>query len=80
MEITITSKRQVTFPAAVLEQLGVGPGDRMELISTAQGYFLRPKKVDHAKLAPLRKHIPKTAPAFDLNKFRQQTYDATLRD
>ena len=31
MLIKITSKRQVTFPARVLNAMGVGPGDRLEL-------------------------------------------------
>jgi hypothetical protein len=42
----------VTFPAAVLEAMGVGPGDRIELVSSAEGYLLRVKRVDHGKLAP----------------------------
>ena len=57
---TITSKRQVTFPAAVLEALGVGPGDRIEIVPSAEGYLLRPKRVDHGKLAPLRKALKPT--------------------
>ena len=31
MLLKITSKRQVTFPAHVLDAMGVGPGDRLEL-------------------------------------------------
>ena len=31
MFVKITAKRQVTFPARVLEALGVKPGDRIEL-------------------------------------------------
>ena len=31
MLVKITSKRQVTFPARVLDALGVGPGDHLEL-------------------------------------------------
>ena len=31
MIVKITSKRQVTFPARVLDALGVGPGDQLEL-------------------------------------------------
>ena len=30
MLIKITPKRQVTFPARVLNAMGVGPGDRLE--------------------------------------------------
>ena len=80
MQATITSKRQVTFPAAVLAQLGVGPGDRIELIPSPDGYLLRAKRVDHAKLAPLRTRVKPGTPAFDLNTFRRQTYEKSLRD
>ena len=31
MIVKVTSKRQVTFPARVLDALGVGPGDQLEL-------------------------------------------------
>ncbi|MGH8478460.1 MAG: AbrB/MazE/SpoVT family DNA-binding domain-containing protein [Gammaproteobacteria bacterium] len=31
MIVKFTAKRQVTFPARVLEALGVKPGDRLEL-------------------------------------------------
>ncbi len=80
MQATITSKRQVTFPAEVLAQLGVGPGDRIELIASPDGYLLRAKRVDHAKLAPLRDLVKSGTPPFDLNTFRQQGYEKALRD
>ena len=31
MLVKVTSKRQVTFPAHVLEAMGVGPGDYLEI-------------------------------------------------
>ena len=31
MLLKITTKRQVTFPARVLDEMGVKPGDRLEL-------------------------------------------------
>ena len=31
MIVKITSKRQVTFPAHVLDAMGVGPGDHLEV-------------------------------------------------
>ena len=33
----ITSRRQVTFPARVLDALGVGAGDQIELIECSDG-------------------------------------------
>jgi len=77
---TITSKRQVTFPAAVLEAIGVGPGDRIEIVPSAEGYLLRPKRVDHGKLAPLRKALKPNTPPFDLSVFRHHPHENALRD
>ena len=37
MIVKITSKRQVTFPARVLDALGVGPGDQLELQESPDG-------------------------------------------
>ena len=38
MIVKITSKRQVTFPARVLDALGVGPGDHLELDEGPDGF------------------------------------------
>ena len=80
MIVTITSKRQVTFPARVLETLGVGPGDKLELVESPDGFILRPRRIDLSKLGTLRDKIPRGHPPFDIRKFREQTYDPTLRD
>lgn len=58
MIVKITSKRQVTFPARVLDAMGVGPGDRLELQESPEGFILRPRRIDYSKLAPLRDKIP----------------------
>ena len=80
MIVKITSKRQVTLPAQVLEALGVGPGDRIEILESPEGYLLKPKRIDHSKLAPLRHLIPDDHPPFDIREFRDGTYDSALRD
>jgi AbrB family looped-hinge helix DNA binding protein len=80
MIVKITSKRQVTFPAHVLEAMGVGPGDRLEITEGPDGFILRPSRIDHSRLAPLRHLIPPDAPPFDIRKFRDGTYDPALRD
>jgi AbrB family looped-hinge helix DNA binding protein len=36
---TLTSKGQITIPAAVREALGVGTGDRVEFVETASGGY-----------------------------------------
>ena len=50
MIIKITSKRQVTFPARVLDAMGVKPGDQLELTESPNGYLIRPQT--HRLLSP----------------------------
>ena len=80
MIVKITSKRQVTLPAQVLEAMGVGPGDRIEILEGPEGYLLKPKRIDHSRLAPLRHLIADDHPPFDIREFRDGTYDSSLRD
>ena len=80
MLITITSKRQVTFPAHVLDALGVKPGDRLELHSSPDGFLLRAKRVDASRLAPLRGKLTPREPAFNIHTFREQAHAPALRD
>lgn len=80
MLVKITSKRQVTFPARVLNALGVGPGDRLELEESPEGFILRPKRIDVSMLGGLRDKIPPDHPPFDIDKFREEGYDPSFRD
>ncbi len=80
MLITITSKRQVTFPAHVLNTLGAKPGDQLELQPSPDGFLIKPRRVDASRLAPLRGKVKNATPAFDIQAFREQTYDRSLRD
>lgn len=75
MIVKITARRQVTLPKDVLEALGVGPGDRLELQEGPDGFILRPKRIDRTRLAPLRDLIPPDHPPFDIRKFRDEGYD-----
>ena len=77
MVVKITSKRQVTFPKRVLEALGVGPGDHLELEEGPDGFILRPRRIDYSKLGTLRDKIPPGIPPFDIRKFRDEGYDPT---
>ena len=74
MIVTITSKRQVTFPKHVLDALGVGPGDRLELQEGPDGFLLKPKRIDLSKLGGLADKIPPGTPPFDIRKFRDEGY------
>ena len=80
MIIKITAKRQVTFPARVLEALGVQPGDRLELQEGPDGFILRPRRIDRARLAPLRSKLRQGKGTFDLEVFRDQPHGPALRD
>ncbi len=80
MLVTITSKRQVTFPAHVLASLGARAGDRLELLPGPDGFLLTPKRVDASRLAPLRGTLGASAAAFDVQAFRKQAHDPALRD
>ena len=80
MLVRITAKRQVTFPAQVLEALGVKPGDRLELFESEDGFLLRPRQVNRARLAPLRDKLRRGRGTFDAEKFRTESRDASLRD
>ena len=80
MHVTLTTKRQVTFPAAVLAELGVAPGDRLEIVRGRDGFMLRPKRIDVTRLALLRGKVKPGAKPFDIEAFREQSYDPALRD
>ena len=80
MLVTITSKRQVTFPARVLAALGAKTGDRLELLPSPDGFLLKAKRVDASRLAPLRGKLTKDIPAFDIQAFREHAHDPALRD
>jgi AbrB family looped-hinge helix DNA binding protein len=80
MFVKITSKRQVTFPARVLEALGVKPGDRLELEESPHGYVLRARAVDHDRLAPLRGKLRRGRGTFDIKTFREKPHARSLRN
>ena len=80
MVVKITSKRQVTFPARVLDALGVGPGDQLELEEGPDGFLLRPRRIDTPFIPPLRDKIDPDVEPVDMETFRSQPYDPSLRD
>jgi bifunctional DNA-binding transcriptional regulator/antitoxin component of YhaV-PrlF toxin-antitoxin module len=54
----ITSKRQATLPVALCQELGVGPGDTIELerrvVDGVSVWILRPRKPDWSWLGCLK--------------------------
>ena len=80
MLVRITSRRQVTVPRQVMEAMGVQPGDHLCLEEAQDGFVLRPRRIDLGKLAPARDKIRRGAGTFNLQSFRDQPHDPTLRD
>ena len=72
MIVKITAKRLVTFPARVLEAMGVRPGDQLEIEQGPSGFILRPRRINPALLAPLRGKLRPPQTPFDLESFREQ--------
>ena len=72
MLLKITAKRQVTFPARVLDAMGLKPGDRIELSEGPDGYLLHPRPIDYSHLGTLADKIPKGHPPFDIRTFRRK--------
>ncbi len=80
MIVKITSERQVTFPAGALKELGVGPGDQLELGEVSDGFMLRPRRIDLSLLGLLADKIDPNHEPFGIEGFRRQDYDPSLRD
>ena len=80
MIVKITATRQVTLPAHVLDAMGVGAGDQLQLIPGPDGYLLRPRRIDYSRLGTLRGKIPRGHPPFDIRAFRKRPHDPDLRD
>ena len=80
MLLKVTAKRQVTFPACVLDAMGVKQGDRLELIEGPDGYLLRPRRIDYSRLGTLQDKIPAGHPPFHIRTFREKPYDPALRN
>ena len=87
MIVKITSERQITFPAGVLEEFGMEPGDQLDLEEVPGGFILRsrqtdssPRQIDESLLGLLADQIAPDHPPFDLEKIRREGYDPSLRD
>lgn len=80
MLVKVTAERQVTFPAHVLDVMGVRPGDHLELLEGPEGFVIRSHKIDLSRLAPLRERIDPGVAPFNVHAFRSQRHDPSLRD
>ena len=80
MLLTLTAKRQVTFPVNVLQSLGAGVGDKIELVPSPEGFLVKMRLVDRSRLGVLRKKIAAPEKDFDIHHFRESTYERSLWD
>jgi antitoxin PrlF len=70
---TLTSKGQVTIPAAVREALGLGAGDRLEFVEVEKGRFeLVPGKQSVKALKGLIKKPSKPVSVASMNEAIKQ--------
>ena len=63
MIVKISSERQVTLPTRVLNMLGVGPGDDLEIEKAPDGFILRPRSIDESRLDELDRTVTTCADA-----------------
>ena len=79
MIVTITSKRQVTFPKKVMEKLHLHEGDTLTLSETEDGILIKPHRFDIDSFAPLKSKINKDLPAPNLDSIRHAALNESLR-
>ena len=72
MILKISSKRRVTLPAQVLDALGVGRGDQIEINEGPDGFILKPRRIDYSRLGTLKNKIKRGHGTFDIQAFREQ--------
>lgn len=71
MPITLTTKRQATFPKALCDELKVGPGDEIllerKLVDRETVWILRPRQVDWSWIGSMR---PRKRVSHDIEAIR----------
>ena len=83
MQITLTTRRQATFPAEVCEAMRLKPGARLEIVpgTGPDEWLIRPFRIRAERLAPLQGRLRRGAGSFDPQTFRDTPKDyAALRD
>ena len=80
MSLKINARRQITLTAHVLDEMGVGRGDRLQLILGPDGCPLRPTRIDYSRLGTLRGKMPEGRPPFHIRTFRERLYNPALRN
>ena len=92
MILRVTKEGNVAVPSDLLVAIGVQPGDQIDVEQGPESLILRPVKadsevgtshsgkVDLSLLGYLRDKIKPGTPPFDIEKFRNEPYDLSLRD
>ena len=84
MKAMITTDGLIAVPQFLLKELGVRPGDELEIeeikggitLRLAEGHVKPPEKaVDLSKYGTLRDKIKDDRPPLDMNQFRDAGYD-----
>jgi len=79
MKLRVTSKRQVTFPKKVMEQLKLHAGDTLEVHETPGGILLKPQRFNSGHYAPLRDKISGVHTSPDMEEVRRAALKHDLR-
>ncbi len=77
MIVKISSERQVTLPKRVLNMLGVGPGDDLEIEKAPDGFIFRPRSIDESRLDALDRTVTTGADARMLELVTVKTGNTT---
>lgn len=88
LPVTDDGELDYAYMDAVVSQVPYWPlvqnsfqlGDHLDVPEGPDGFIPRPRCIDYSRLAPLRNLIPDDYPPFDIRKFREGTYDPSLRD
>ena len=79
MIVTITSKRQVTFPKQVMDKLHLHTGDKLSISDTEDGILIKPHRFDAASFAPLKDKINPLPGKPDYDDIRHAALSKDLR-
>jgi AbrB family looped-hinge helix DNA binding protein len=76
VDVVLRPKRQITLPREICQQLGVEPGDRLELILDGSTLIARPKK---AIAVEALREIRETFKRFGIREEELQEKDRQIR-
>ena len=66
--VALTSKGQMTLPKEIRDDLGVGPGDRLEFTKHGEGYLMSPRRSAKELFAKYRRPDRKPLSVEEMNE------------